>query len=228
MRQKQKDDFHVDCDYELSYNFDPKKTAVLSIDFQTDFLSPEGMCESRGLPTSNLRKIVPRAGALLNFARNVSLTIIHTRECYKDDLSDLNPFRSYRDGIIGEPGPLGRFLVCTEKGSEIIPEMAPIAGERVIDKAGFNAFYGTELHKTLQDAGITHVIIMGITAQCCVSSTLRGAVDHGYFPLVVRDCCAAYDEEDLDASIRVIYSENHNFGWVAESEKVLNSIANER
>src|SRR5262249_52125026 len=133
-------------------------------------------------------------------------------------------FRRVRDTIIGAPGPLGRFLVRGERGTEIMPEMAPRSGEPVIDKAGFNGFQTTELDAILRSRGVSHLVMMGITTQCCVSSTLRGAVDHGYFPLVVADCCAAWDEQDHIASLRVIYSENHQFGWVSDSMRLLAAL----
>lgn len=215
----------VACDRQQSFAFQPERTALLSIDYQRDFLDDDGMCAARGLPTGNLARVLPVARPVLDAARRLGMFVLHTRECYAPDLSDLNAYRRVRDSIIGTPGPLGRFLIRTDDGTAIVPLMAPLEGEPVIDKAGFNAFYGTELDRILQRRGITHLLLMGITTQCCVSSTLRGAVDHGYFPLLLQDCCAAYDQQDHDASVQVIFSENHTFGWVSDSVRLAAAIA---
>lgn len=216
----------VACDHGQSYELQAGATALLCIDYQTDFLSDQGICAARGLPVASLARIVTPSRNVLSAARRKRLTVVHVRECYEPDLSDLNAFRRARDTIIGAPGPLGRFLLRNERGTEIVPEMAPLASEPVLDKPGFNAFYNTPLDDLLRKHGITHLVLMGITTQCCVASTLRGAVDHGYFPLLLADCCAAWDAQDHEASVRVIFSENHQFGWVSDSARLLQAIVN--
>ena len=217
-------EMHIACEQNQSYEFDPIRTALLCIDYQQDFLSKQGLCADRGLPVDALRRTLGPSSRVLAGARSGGLTVIHTRECYAADLSDLNAFRRVRDTIIGAPGPLGRFLVSGEPGTAIVPEMAPAQSEPVIDKPGFSAFFGTRLDTLLRDSGISHLVLVGVTTQVCISSTLRAAVDHGYFPLVLEDCCAAWDPLDHEASIRTIFSENHQFGWVSNSDRFLSGL----
>jgi nicotinamidase-related amidase len=205
----------VKCDRGLEYEAAPARTALLSIDFQQDFVG-QGFCLARGDNVANLRKALGPAQQALQLARSAGVTIVHTREGYAPDLGDLNPFRRVSDQVIGEAGPAGRFLIRGEPGNQIVPEMAPIDGELVIDKAAFSAFHGTGLAGVLRAAGIDHLILTGVTTQCCVASTLRSAIDEGFFPLVLKDCCAAFDTADHDASISVIYAESNNFGWVSD------------
>jgi nicotinamidase-related amidase len=172
-----------------------------------------------------LRRALDPARATLAAARTTGMHVVHTREGYAADLSDLNPFRRISDPFIGGVGPNGRFLIRGELGNQIVPEMAPLAGELVLDKAGFSAFFRTGLSETLGRNSITHLILMGVTTQCCVASTLRNAVDEGYFCLLLEDCCAAFDPADHDASIRVIYAENNNFGWVSDSARFAAALA---
>jgi nicotinamidase-related amidase len=92
---------------------------------------------------------------------------------------------------------------------------------------GYSAFYRTTLHNNLQRQGITHLVIMGVTTQCCVQSTLRAAVDRGYWCLTIEDCCAALNPNWHRAAIDLIYSENHLFGWVAQSEDFVGALVAE-
>lgn len=215
----------VECDNGLEYEASSRDTALLCIDFQQDFLG-KGMCWERGQDVGALRTILPRAQAVLAAARACGMHVLHTREGYAPDLSDLNAFRKRNDAIIGQMGPLGRFLINDQSGNQIVPEMAPISGEPVIVKAAFNAFHGTPLRRALVERGIANVVFIGITTQCCVASTLRGAVDEGFQPLVLEDCCAAFDKRDHDASIRVIYAENNNFGAVSDSHRFIAGTMN--
>jgi nicotinamidase-related amidase len=214
----------VKCDQDQLFEFNPASTALLCIDFQMDFLSENGLCAERELPIGVLRRTLEPSRRVLAGARAAGMTVLYTRECYAPDLSDLNAFRRERDTIIGVPGPLGRFLLRGEPGTAIVPEMAPAADETIIDKPGFSAFFRTGLDELLRQSGISHLILVGVTTQVCVSSTIRAAVDHGYFPLLLEDCCAAWDLRDHEASIRVIFSENHQFGWVSDSTRFLNSL----
>ncbi len=212
------------CERGRSIELDAARTALACIDFQADFVAPDGRAASRGLPVQHLAAVLPAAARALAAARDAGLFVFHTREAYAPDLSDLNAFRRRYDKAIGSAGPLGRFLVRGEAGTRIVDAMAPRPGEPVIDKAGFNAFHHTALDTVLRACGIDTLLLAGLTTQCCVASTHRGAVDHGYACVLLQDCAAAYDPADHDASVRVIYSENHNFGWVSDSVRLVRAL----
>ncbi len=111
-----------------------------------------------------------------------------------------------------------------ERGTEIIPDVRPSEREPVIDKAGFSAFHQTTLDNVLRVRGIDTLLLMGYTTQCCVASTLRHAVDLGYACVLLTDASAAYDPADHEATVRVMYSEGDNFGWVSDSERLANAL----
>jgi biuret amidohydrolase len=214
----------LSCERGRSIELDTARTALGCIDFQADFVLPEGRAGALGSPIEALMAAIPAAQRALSAAREAGLLVFFTRECYAPDLSDLNSFRRQNDLAIGSLGPLGRFLVKGERGTEIIPELRPTDREPVIDKAGFSAFHQTTLDTVLRVRGIDTLLLMGYTTQCCVASTLRQAVDLGYACVLLKDACAAYDPADHEATVRVVYSEGDNFGWVSDSQRLANAL----
>jgi biuret amidohydrolase len=190
------------------------------IDMQRDFIDPDGMCAVLGDDPALLRAIVPRIRRLSDWARAQGLCLIHTREGYAPDLSDMHPAKRVRYGMKSpgaiSDGPLGRFLIRGQPGHDFIAALQPEPTETVIDKPGFSAFYGTDLHAYLNSRGITHLILCGVTTSCCVQSTLRAAVDLGYECLTVADCCAALEMDDHDRALDLIASEGDLFGNVCD------------
>lgn len=213
----------VRCDAARRFTFDPRRTAMLVIDLQRDFLDPEGFCGQAGDDLSPVRAVLPRVEALLPRLRKAGVRLIHTREGYAADGSDIHAMKRER-GSVGSSGPLGRFLIRGESGHDFVEEMRPAPGETVIDKPGFGAFYRTELEEILRDGGISHLIIAGVTTQCCVFSTLREAVDRGFWCLTLEDCCAAFDRSLHDGVFAMIQGENHLFGWIARSDDLINAL----
>ena len=214
---------NVSCNFDREFTFDTATTAVLAIDMQRDFLEDGGYCAAEGGDVSAGQAIIPAFAAVLDAARRAGIAIIHTREGYLADGSDMNPIKHERNST-GTPGPLGRFLIRGEPGQDTIPALYPHDGEPVIDKPGFSAFYRTDLETMLADAGTTHLIVMGVTTQCCVHSTLRSAVDRGFRCLTVEDCCAALDPALHEGAMSLIYGENHLFGWVCQSAKLIGAL----
>jgi len=220
--------FKVACTQDRLFEFSPGETALLLIDLQHDFCSPKGACAAGGSDVGAIQVAIPRIRAVLEAARRAGLMVVHTRYGFRPDLSDLaeSVRRQSRDagGEYGQPGPLGRILTRGEPGHEIIDELRPIEGEAVIDKRGNGAFYATGLHDILLERRISRLILSGVTTQCCVESTLREAVDRGFYCLTLYDCCAAFDLKLHDATFAAIESEGHLFGWVSDSHALLNTL----
>jgi len=209
----------VQCRGDRSYEFSPAQTALVVIDLQKEFF-----VEGLGECFDEMRAILPRVKRLIAMARDLNCRVIHTRESYKADLSDVDAYRLSLD-YVGKPGPLGRFCILGEPGHEFVEEGRPLPDETVIDKASFGAFYNTGLDDLLRQVGIDHLILCGVTTQACVHSTLREAVDRGYWCLTVADCCAALEAGMHDAALDLIAGEGHLFGWVADLEDVASGVA---
>ena len=209
--------WRIDCWAGRSLALPAGRTALLVIDMQRDFLDPEGMCGTLGEDLAPVQAIVPALSRVLAAGRRAGLAIVHTREGYAPDLSDLHAAKAER-GSVGTAGPLGRFLVRGEAGQDLIADLRPAAGEAVIDKPGFSAFYRTDLEARLGAGGVTHLVLGGVTSQCCVHSTLRDAVDRGFRCLTLADGTAAFDPALHEAALAIIQGEDHLFGWIADTD----------
>ena len=219
--------FRVTASGNRTFEFEPKRTALIIIDMQRDFIEDGGACATLGANVKPLQGIIPNVVALLSLAREIGMCVVHTRYGFKRDLSDLAEQVRLQSkaagGEYGTFGPLGRMFVEGERGFQIIPELTPRSAEIVINKPTFGAFLGSDLHAQLDRRGITHLIMCGVTTQCCVESSLREAVDLGYYVLTVEDGCAAFERPLHDATIRAIASEGHLFGWTATVSSILAS-----
>jgi nicotinamidase-related amidase len=210
-----------------SFGFDPARAALVIIDMQRDFLEPGGFGESLGNDVSLLRKTIEPTQQLLAAARAIGMTVIHTREGHRADLTDLPIAKKVRGNptlAIGDMGAMGRILVRGEEGHDIIPELYPIAGEPVIDKPGKGAFYATDLDTILKNRGIAQLIVCGVTTEVCVNTSVREANDRGYDCLVVEDCCGSYFPEFQEMGLKMIKAQGGIFGWVAPSEAVISAL----
>ena len=213
------------------FDFDPRTTALLMIDFQRDFVDPGGFGEALGNDVSLLRRAVPPAERVLKAARERGLLVVHTREGHRPDLADCPPAKKARGKLkagIGDPGPMGRILVRGEEGHDIVKELYPGPGEPVVDKPGKGAFFATDLDGILKHRGISHLVVCGVTTEVCVNTTVREANDRGYECLVLEDCVASYFPEFQKAALAMIKAQGGIFGWVSDSRRFLDSLATAR
>lgn len=179
------------------YAFPPRHTALLIIDMQRDFLLPNGFGEIEAGYIEGVQASIAPTKRLLNTFRQANLPIFHTREGHKPDLSDCPSSKLIRNKgcpgntqdlkVIGDRGEMGRLLVRGERGHDFVDEMQALPGEVVIDKPGKGAFYNTNLMDKLKAKAITHLIVCGVTTECCFDTTFREANDRGL------ECCKSED-----------------------------------
>ena len=175
------------------YIFPPNHSALLIIDMQRDFLLPNGFGEIQSGSLEAVQASISPIRKLLDACRRSRLSIFHTREGHLPDLSDCPSSKLIRQNgspdnaqhlkVIGDQGEMGRLLIRGAYGHDIVDELQPLPGEIVIDKPGRGAFWNTTLMEKLKAKAITHLLICGVTTECCFATTLREANDRGF------ECC---------------------------------------
>ena len=210
-------------DYPYDRNLDPGRTALMAIDLQIDFLSPEGYFARKGYDPSPLRAILPAVNAVIAAARGAGCLILHTRQGYRADMADMNDYERWRRKRGGLDGT--RILRRDSPGFAIVPEIEVRLEDVVVDKTANGAFTHTDLEHVLRAKSISHLLFTGCTTDVCVHTTLREAADRNFQCLVIEDACASGDAYAHEAAIHMVTVEDGIFGTVANSAAVIAALS---
>ena len=217
---------------------DPRQTAVIVVDMQNDFGADGGMFARAGIDMSGIRAAVAPTARVLVAARQAGMPVVYLKMGFADDLSDAggpeapNRVRHLVAWGVGQPviapdGGESRVLIRDTWNTDILPELTPEPGDRIVYKHRFSGFFETELDAILRQMGITSLVFTGCTTSVCVESTLRDAFFRDYRCLLLADCTAEPVGHGLPRS-------NHEatlllvelaFGWVSDSAALVQALA---
>src|SRR5207253_8233641 len=165
---------------------DPKKTAMIVVDMQNDFVASGAAME-----TPAARAVVLKLADALRICRNAGIKIIYTAHVHRRDGCDMGLFDDIHPPIANRDA-----LVDGTPGVDIYPELAPAVGEHVIKKHRYSGFFGTDLDIILREWGVDTVIISGTTSENCCHATARDAMFRNYRVVFLSDATATYDYPD--------------------------------
>ena len=180
-------------------DIDPARTALLVIDMQNAFVMPGGSMARLGLSTARGHAIIEPVYRLVDACRKHGLAVIHTYTVFRPDYGDA--------GLVARRFPalqrLGHIMSGTWD-AQIVERLLPRAGEYVIPKSRFNAFYGTNLEIVLRSLGVTSLIVAGVATNVCVDSTVREAFIRDIAVILPRDATASYTKEMEETSFATL------------------------
>lgn len=181
---------------------DPKKTAVVLIEYQNDFTSDGGTLHQAVKPVMDSTKMLPNTVDLVKKARAMGATIIHAPITFAEGYKELSP-TPY--GILKGVVDSQSFRKGTW-GAEIVDVLEPQPQDIVVEgKRGLCGFASTNLDFILRSRGIETVALGGFLTNCCVESTMRSAYEKGYDVITLTDCTAALSEEEQRLAVEKNY-----------------------
>ena len=180
----------------------PARTAVLVIDMQVDFASPDGVLGQYGVDMGVVAPALAAAERLVASARAAGAPVVFVG-LFTTPETD-SPFwneRMRRRG--GDPETDAALCRAGQGGSAFVgPQPAP--GEIIVRKARYSGFFGTDLDVQLKALGVDTLVVAGVTTECCVDSTVRDAFNLDYHVFVAADACAAYEADIHAESLKVM------------------------
>ena len=217
-----------------AFSFPVKHTALLVIDMQRDFICAGGFGEIQGGNLQAVQASIAPTKQLLEACRSAGLQIVHTREGQVPSLADCPSSKLVRQAaapgnkqhvkVIGDKAEMGRLLIRGEYGHDIVDELQPFPSEVVIDKPGKGSFWNTPILHKLKARGITHLLVSGVTTECCFSTSIREANDRGFECCGIVQSTAGYNSAFKTASLDMIYWSQGLFGFVADLQPVLDVL----
>ena len=168
-------------------SFDPKRTAMIVIDMQNDFVA-----EGAPLQAAQATAMAPLLAETLSFCRDRGIRVVYTAHMHRANGSDMG---LYDD--LYEPIAAGKALIQGTPGVEIYPSLSPAGDEIVIAKHRYSAFFATDLELLLREWGIDTVVISGTTTENCCHATARDAMFRNYRVAFLSDLTGTFDYPDV-------------------------------
>ena len=182
--------------------FDPKRTAVVLIEYQNDFTSEGGVLHDAVQGVMESTGMLENTRCLVEAARAAGATIVHAPITFVQGYGELSqhPYGILK-GVVDSTA-----FVKGEWGAEIVDALAPHEGDVVVEgKRGLDTFATTNLDFILRARGIDTIALGGFLTNCCVESTMRSGYEKGYKVITLSDCVAATSAEEHDYAIKFDY-----------------------
>ena len=195
---------------------DPKRTAIVLIEFQNDFTSEGGALHGAVQDVMERTGMLENARKVVEAARAAGATVVHAPITFAPGYGELSdhPYGILK-GVVDSTA-----FVKGEWGAEIVDALAPQAGDVVVEgKRGLDTFATTNLDFILRARGITTIVLGGFLTNCCVESTMRTGYEKGYEVITLADCVAATSQEEHDNAIKFdfpMFSDVKDSGAVVE------------
>ncbi len=178
----------------------PGRTALLVIDVQTDFASPEGKLGQWGLDFSAVPAAIAATNALIDAARAAGIPVIFVAlitsaetdsAAWKERMRRMGEDAGESYGVCRAGTPGADFYGVT-----------PLPGETIVAKTKYSSFYGTDLDAQLKALGVDTLVMCGLTTECCIDCSARDAFHLDYHVFLPTDAAAAYGDDVHEAALK--------------------------
>jgi nicotinamidase-related amidase len=183
-------------------------SALIIVDMQNDFVHSDGGFAHRaretpeaGIDMPFLMGTIPQVQRLADAFRTAGRPVIYVAHVLKPDYSDAQ-FPYWRLGL--PAGGNRTFIVEGTWGAQIVDDLKPREGEHLVVKKGFGGFSNTPLDTILRNMGVTTCVVTGVTTCVCVSTTVRGGVEHNYRMILVEDAVAEVNRDTHEAELKTM------------------------
>ena len=209
IKEKYRSFYYATMDEVPEPRIDPKKTALLLVDLQNEFVLRDFgealQFKAAGewdwwVPFHDRLDdiVIPNNKKLLDFFRRNRMTVTYGRiACLREDGEDRSPVQK-------SEGWNGMLLPVNSYAAQIIDPLKPQENEIVVNKTTDSVTTGTNYLTLLQFMGIETVVVTGIVTDQRVACTVRGLADAGYKVICVEDACAAGSMELHDAELKIM------------------------
>ena len=170
----------------------PRRTAVLVIDMQVDFASPNGALGGF-VDFSTVGPALAAAERLTEAARSAGAPVVFVG-LKTEAGSDSPAWRERMRRRGGDPDDESGLCRAGTPGVAFFGPK-PLAGEAVVFKTRYSGFHDTDLDAVLKRLGVDTLVVCGLTTECCVDSTVRDAFHRDYHVFIAADACAAYEPD---------------------------------
>ena len=172
---------------------DPGRTALVVIDMQVDFASPEGGLGQAGVDLSTVPAALAAAGRLADAAREAGVPVVFVG-LRTSPATDSPAWRERMRRRGGDPDSDSGLCRVGTPGADFVGP-TPLPGEPVVAKTRYSGFHDANLDEVLKGLGVDTLVVCGLTTECCIDCTVRDAFHRDYQVFVASDACAAYDPE---------------------------------
>jgi len=185
---------------------DIRKSALIVVDMQNDFLHEKGQFArlakerpEKFIVHEFLASTIPNIKKLQDAFRAAGRPVVYIAHVLKSDYSDASfPWWRFPPQMREN-----KFIVEGTWGADIVDELKPQKNEHLVMKKGYGGFNNTPLDTILRNLGINTCVVVGVTTCVCVSTTVRGAIEHNYPTIVIRDAVAETSRELHEAELKV-------------------------
>ncbi len=183
-------------------SLDPKKTALVLIEYQNDFTSEGGALHGGVKDVMASTNMMDNTKQAVARARELGVTIVYAPITFQPGYYEIS---EHPYGILKGVVDSNAFVKGTW-GAEIVDDLAPQPGDIVVEgKRGLDTFASTNLDFILRSRGVENMVLGGFLTNCCVESTMRTGYERGFNVVTLTDCTACLSEEEQRVATEKTY-----------------------